>query len=239
MATSAEVSALLKRNWEGIEARIEGACRRACRDRGEVTLIGITKYVDAATTQLLFESGLHDLGESRPQLLWEKAALIPEARWHLVGHLQRNKVARTLPLVKLIHSVDSKRLLAAINEEAAKINKVQDVLLELHLTEEETKSGFPSEVWPQLPAYVAGMNNVKVVGLMAMAALSGTPDESRKTFVMLRELRDRWQPLFEPPHTLHHLSMGMTGDFGEAILEGATMVRIGSAFFEGLIPHAA
>ncbi|MFT3881909.1 MAG: YggS family pyridoxal phosphate-dependent enzyme [Gemmatales bacterium] len=239
MASASEVSALLKRNWEQVEARVDAACRQAGRARSEVTLIGITKYVDAATTQLLFDTGLLDLGESRPQIIWEKTTHIPNARWHLVGHLQRNKVARTLPLVSLIHSVDSQRLLQAINEEAAKINKVQEVLLELHLTEEVTKSGFTSIEWPLLPSIVVGLDHIKVTGLMGMAALDGTPDDARKTFARLRELRDRWQPLFGAPHRLHHLSMGMTGDFEQAVLEGATMIRIGSALFEGLPDHAA
>lgn len=239
MSSASEVSTLLKRNLERVEARIQAACQQAGRARGEVTLIGITKYVDATTTKLLFDVGLHDLGESRPQIIWDKASQIPDAPWHLVGHLQRNKVARTLPLVRLIHSVDSQRLLQTINEEAAKANKVQEVLLELHLTDEVTKSGFTQEEWPRLPSFVVGLDHIKVTGLMGMAALNGTPNDARKTFVQLRELRDRWQPLFPAPHHLHHLSMGMTGDFEQAILEGATMVRIGSALFEGLPDHAA
>ncbi len=236
MATPAEVSHLLQRNGKRLEERITATCQRAGRSREEVTVVAITKYVDVATTKLLFESGLPNLGESRPQVLWEKAPAIPEARWHLVGHLQRNKVARTLPLVSLIHSIDSLRLLQAINDEAGKLNKVQEILLELHLTDEETKSGFSSEEWPQLPSHVAGLNHIKVTGLMGMAALDDTPDEARQAFTRLRELRDRWQPLFSAPHHLHHLSMGMTGDFELAILEGATIVRIGSAFFEGILP---
>jgi len=239
MASASEVSALLKQNLERVEARINDACHRVRRARSEVMLIGITKYVDAGTTKLLLDTGLHDLGESRPQIIWEKAPHIPEARWHLVGHLQRNKVTRTLPLVSLIHSVDSQRLLQAINKEAAKINKVQEVLLELHLTEEETKSGFTPDEWPLLPSFVVDLTHIKVTGLMGMAALDGTPDDARKTFARLRELRDRWQPLIGAPHDLHHLSMGMTGDFEQAILEGSTMVRIGSALFEGLPDHAA
>ena len=236
MSTPAEVSHLLQRNVQRIAERIAAACYRSGRSREEVTVIAISKYVDAATTKLLYETGQHDLGESRPQVIWEKAVLISEACWHLVGHLQRNKVARTLPLISLIHSVDSLRLLKAINEEAGKLNKLQEVLLELHLTNEESKSGFTSEEWPQLPSGAAGLNHVKVTGLMGMAALEGTLDDARRTFARLRELRDQWRPLFAAPHQLHHLSMGMTGDFELAILEGATIVRIGSAFFEGIMP---
>lgn len=239
MASASEVSALLKQNIERVEERIKHTCQKAGRARSEVTLIGITKYVDAATTQLLFDAGLQDLGESRPQSIWQKVLHVPHARWHLVGQLQRNKVARTLPVVELIHSVDSQRLLQTINDEAAKVNKVKLVLLELHLTEEKTKSGFTPEEWPLLPSYVAGLDHVKVIGLMGMAALKGTLDDARRTFAKLRELRDRWQQFFGAPHHLHHLSMGMTGDFEQAILEGSTMVRIGSALFEGLPAHAA
>lgn len=234
MGTPAEVSQLLQHNLERLEARITDACQRAGRSRSEVTLVGITKYVDLETTQALHASGLQDLGESRPQALWEKAPSIPTARWHLVGHLQRNKVARTLPLVHLIHSVDSLRLMQALDEEAGKQNRTQDILLELHLTQEATKNGFAEEEWEQLPHHADLCRHLRVVGLMGMAALEGSLDDARSTFARMRELRDRWRSFFSPPHDLRHLSMGMTGDFVEAILEGATHIRIGSALFEGI-----
>jgi pyridoxal phosphate enzyme (YggS family) len=234
MAEVAEVSRQLRENLTGVEERIEKACQLASRPRESVKLVAITKYVDVATTRLLREAGVTCCGESRPQVLWDKATALPEIEWHLVGHLQRNKVARTLPLARLIHSVDSHRLLLAIEEEAKKLNRVQEVLLELHLTSEETKSGFTEDEWPRLPEYIGVLQHVRVSGLMAMAALDGTIDEARRTFERLRLLRDDWYKDFRLPHEMTELSMGMTHDFEEAIMEGATLIRVGSALFAGI-----
>lgn len=233
MGMEREVSARLAENVARLEARIQEACQKAHRQRDEILVVPITKYVDASVTRLVMEQGYRILGESRPQIIWEKAAALPEANWHLVGHLQRNKVARTLPLVSLIHSIDSVRLLQAVEEEARRLGKVKEVLLELHMTEEATKSGFSVEEWDKLPDYVAELMHVRVTGLMAMAALESTADAARATFERVRTLRDAWQDRFPSPHHLQQLSMGMTHDFAEAIAAGATIVRIGSAFFEG------
>ncbi|HQR41432.1 MAG TPA: YggS family pyridoxal phosphate-dependent enzyme [Gemmatales bacterium] len=234
MADAVEVSARIQRNLARVEERIQRACNDAGRPRSSVQLLPITKYVDAVTTGWLHQCLPVPLGESRPQVIWEKAAVLPQVEWHLVGHLQRNKVARTLPLVSMIHSVDSQRLLQAIDEEARKLNKVQVVLLELHLTHEETKSGFGRDEWDKLPEYVAPLKHVQVQGLMGMAAMEGSLDEARRTFEELRSLRDSWQSRFSAPHSLHHLSMGMTQDLEQAIAAGSTIVRVGSALFEGI-----
>lgn len=234
MADLVEVSRRLRENVERLEERIAAACQRTGRVRSEVQLVPITKYVDAEITGLLHDIVKAPLGESRPQVIWEKAPQLPNTTWHLVGHLQRNKVTRTLPLVSLIHSVDSQRLLVAIDHEAKKLGKTQDVLLELHLTQEATKSGFGEDEWDKLPGCVSTLKNVRVLGLMGMAALDSTPEEARITFVKLRGLRDSWQGRFAEPHQLKHLSMGMTHDFEQAIEEGATLIRVGSALFNGI-----
>jgi pyridoxal phosphate enzyme (YggS family) len=236
MVTDFDVDKQLKQNIAQLEQRIQSVCHCAGRKRDSVTLVAITKYVETSVVRKLFDTGLHVFGESRPQVLWEKAPALPQAEWHLVGHLQRNKVTKTLPLAKLIHSVDSERLLQTIDEEAKRINRVQDILLEFHLTDEPEKHGFEENEGPQLPALLQALQNVRVLGLMCMAALNSTSEEARSTFQRLRTLRDQLSRLFPPPHELHHLSMGMTHDFEEAIIEGATIVRIGSALFEG-IPH--
>lgn len=236
MPTSADVTKLLSVNLERVESRIQQACQRAGRNRDEVTLCAITKYVDVETARLLSQLGVNNMGESRPQELWEKASQVPEVRWHMVGHLQRNKVARTLPLAQLIHSVDSERLLLSIEDEAARLNNIQDVLLELHLTKEETKSGFPEDDWAALPGYVKKLQHVRVRGLMGMSAHYGSKEEAERCFARLRLLRDNWQSQFQSPHKLTELSMGMTNDFEQAIQQGATIIRIGSALFEGLTP---
>jgi pyridoxal phosphate enzyme (YggS family) len=234
MAAAAEVLERLQRNLHALEGRIASACDRAGRQRGDVQLVAVTKYVDAEIAAALHQCGLLDLGESRPQALWEKSVRVPTARWHLVGHLQRNKVARTVPLTWLIHSIDSQRLLEAVEEEAGRTGKVQDVLLEFHLSGEAAKHGFPPEDWPRIADQAGRLRNVRIKGLMCMAALDSTPEEARATFGKLRTLRDAWRPGLSAPHDLAHLSMGMTNDYPEAIAEGATMIRIGSALFEGL-----
>lgn len=229
-----KVDSQLKHNIAHLEERIQSACQRAGRTRDSVMLVAITKYVDTAIVRQLFDNGLRVFGESRPQVLWEKAPALPQAEWHLVGHLQRNKAARTLPLAKLIHSGDSVRLLQTIDEEAKKINRVQDILLEFHLTAEAEKHGFAEGDCEKIPGVLAELQNIRVLGLMCMAALGSSSAEARSTFHRLHTLRDQWASLFSPPHQLRHLSMGMTDDFEEAIMEGATIVRIGSALFEGI-----
>src|SRR5262249_49707057 len=158
--------------------------------------------------------------------------LLPSGiRWHLVGHLQRNKVERTLPLVELIHSMDSVRLLAALDEEATKRQRGVSVLLEVNASGEGNKHGFAPEELPGLGPPIRAFRSVQVRGLMTMAAFEEDPQRCRPTFAALRELRDRLRGEIGPPHDLQELSMGMTNDFEVAVEEGATMVRIGTALF--------
>lgn len=229
-----ERAEILRRNLATVQERIRQACVRAGRQTEEVTLVAITKYVDVTTARMLLDLGVRDLGENRPQELWAKAAAIPEARWHLVGHLQRNKIARTLPLVHLIHSVDSLRLLEAL--EQASGERGVDVLLEFNLSGERTKTGFAPESWPEVTALLPRLRNVRVRGLMTMAALHARPGEIRDTFARLRQMRDRYREAVGDPAAWPELSMGMSGDCEIAVEEGATLVRIGSALFEGLEP---
>ena len=215
-----------------VRQRIADAARRSGRSADDVTLVAVTKYVSADVASLLVEAGCLDFGESRPQSLWEKAAQLADRpiRWHLIGHLQRNKIHRTLPLVTMLHSVDSPRLLTAIDEE--RLPPIP-ALLEVHISGEPSKHGFaPEEIEPIL-ATAAAYGNVSVRGLMGMASLEGGVAAARREFAALRELRDRLRRNCPPGVTLDELSMGMSGDFEVAIEEGATIVRIGSALFEG------
>lgn len=219
-----------------IQDRVAEACQRAGRAVDGVTVIAVTKYVDADIARTLVDVGCRDLAESRPQLLWEKAAALAAAapRWHLVGHLQRNKVRRTLPLVALVHTLDSPRLLEAIETEAALAGLTSDVLVEVNLTPDPARSGAVEADVPRLVAAAASSPHVRLRGLMGMASHPDTAAaDARRDFARLRELRDRLA-VDLPPGTLGELSMGMSGDFEEAILEGATMIRIGSALVEGL-----
>lgn len=222
-----DVRQALTARLQMVEDRLRAACRRAGRSRDEVTLVAVTKTVSAEVASLLPEIGVVYLGENRPQELWRKAPLVPGGvHWHLIGHLQRNKIERTLPLVRLIHSVDSVRLLEALDQAAAGRPEPLAVLLEVNASREPNKHGFaPEEVLP-LAEMLAGLRHVRVEGLMTMAAYDADPERARATFAEARKLRDRLG--------LRQLSMGMSHDFEVAIEEGATLVRIGSALFEGL-----
>lgn len=230
-----KIRSILIDRLQVLEERIRTACEHAGRPRADVTLIAVTKSVGSEIAKLLPELGLIDLGENRPQALWTKAASLPTTvRWHLIGHLQRNKVAQTLPLVYLTHSVDSLRLLDAIESASERIGRTADVLLEINASHEASKGGFAPTDVPALAERVRDLKHVRVCGLMTMAALTDDPAKCRPTFTELRHLRDRLQRDIVPTHQLEHLSMGMSGDFEIAIAEGATIIRVGSALFEGI-----
>lgn len=222
----------LQERLAAVRGRIEKACRRVGRDASAVTLVAVTKTVTAEVAALAAELGMLDLAENRPQELWKKAAAAPQARWHLIGHLQRNKIERTVPLAALIHSVDSERLLDALDAFGRKRGAPVPVLLEVNCSREAAKGGFLPEALPALGDKLVSLAGVSIRGLMTMAAYSDNPESARPAFAELRRLRDdlRTRTGFEMPH----LSMGMSGDFEVAIEEGATIVRIGTTLFENL-----
>jgi hypothetical protein len=228
---------LIAANVARIRERIAAAAQATGRDPAEIKLVAVSKYVDAATAALLVDASCHSLGEARPQQLWEKAAApaLASVEWHLIGRLQRNKIRRTLPLASLIHSVDSERLLAAIDDEAAALGMTSRVLLEVNCSGDAAKQGFTAEevraLLPALPNYA----HLEVAGLMSMAALDGNDAVAHDNFAALRTLRDELAREPPPNVNLQELSMGMSGDFEIAIAEGATIVRIGSSLFEGVI----
>jgi hypothetical protein len=230
--TDSEISSKLTNRLASVRSRIADACRRAGRDPAGVTLVAVTKTVSAEVAALAAELGMTDLGENRPQELWKKAAAVPSARWHLIGHLQRNKIDRTAPLVALIHSVDSERLLDALAAFGTRRGEPVPVLLEVNCSREAAKGGFSPDAVPGLSDKLLSLTGVSVRGLMTMAAYSDNPEDARPAFAELRSLRDdlRTRTGLELPH----LSMGMSGDFEVAVEEGATLVRIGTTLFENL-----
>jgi pyridoxal phosphate enzyme (YggS family) len=230
----ADSRSLIAERLAAMEDRLSAACRRAGRSRDDVTLVAVTKTVSVEVASLLPGLGVHDLGESRPQELWRKAAVVPLVRWHLIGHLQRNKIERTLPLVSRLHSVDSLRLLRALETAAETLAdpKQLPALLEINVSQEASKHGFVPEEVDDLAAALAVLKYVRVDGLMTMAAYEDDPEKTRPTFRALRELRDRLSAAVRRP--LPHLSMGMSNDFEIAVEEGATMVRLGTVLFEGI-----
>ena len=223
---------LLEERLAVVETRLQNACLRAGRRRDQVTLVAVTKTVSSEVAALLPELGVFDLGENRPQELWRKAATLPkEVRWHLIGHLQRNKIEMTLPLVHRIHSVDSLRLLDALESAAAKQQRTLPILLEINASGEASKQGLASAEMSVLLPRLKELRNVQVTGLMTMAAFVENPEDCRSTFATLRWLRDR---LRQETSSITDLSMGMSNDFEIAIEEGATLVRLGSVLFEGI-----
>lgn len=218
-----------------IRESIAAASERSGRPAEAVTLVAVTKMVDTRVARELVLAGCSDLGEGRPQELWAKQAALVDLpiRWHLVGHLQRNKVERTLPLVSLIHSVDSLRLLQAIDAAANALSRTADVLLEVNISGDAAKHGFSPDELPERFAEARQFKHVRIRGLMGMASLEGDLTRARREFRRLRELRDQLRG-FSGGEAMQELSMGMSGDYEVAIEEGATVVRIGSALFEGV-----
>jgi pyridoxal phosphate enzyme (YggS family) len=223
-------------NLKRVRERIAAAAASAGRSAEDITLVGVTKYVGPVEAAELIAAGCTDLGESRPQELWNKFDALPSGsiRWHLVGHLQRNKVRRTLPLVSLIHSVDSERLLAAINDAqgADATAPAVKVLLEVNTSGESVKHGIKPEDTEPLLANASRYPRVAIHGLMTMAALEGGEAVAARNFAFLRELQDKLSSRAPECVQLDELSMGMSGDFEIAIREGATIVRIGSLLWE-------
>ncbi len=215
-----------------VRERIAAACQRAGRNATDVTLVAVTKTVTPEVAAHAVALGVRDLGESRPQELWKKTDAIPNANWHLIGHLQRNKLERTVPLVSLVHSVDSERVLEALDAFGRKRGTPVPVLLEVNCSGEASKGGFAPDAIVPLGARIDSLAGVAVRGLMTMAAYCENPQDTRPTFAQLRELRDSLRTATGLP--LPELSMGMSNDYEIAIEEGATLVRIGTTLFEGL-----
>jgi PLP dependent protein len=236
-----EIAARLRDNLARVRERLDAATARAGRD-DPPRLVAVTKYVEPRVARVFVESCFEEgeyveLAESRPQELWRKAEALKDLKisWHLIGHLQRNKVRRTLPHVSCIQSVDSLRLAEGISREAVTQQVIADVLLEVNISGDEAKHGLrPDEVVRLLPE-LAKLPRFFVLGLMTMASLEGGLDKARRDFAALRELKERLPSECSAPNiAMIDLSMGMSDDFEVAIEEGATIVRVGSALFEGI-----
>lgn len=228
---------ILTGNLARIQERISAAAHRAGRDPADITLVAVTKYVDTQLTRLLFEAGCRHLGESRPQALWKKAEELSDLpiEWHLVGHLQRNKIRQTIPFVSFIHSVDRRSLLQALVAESRRITAAPvSVLLEVNVSGDASKHGFVADEVDQVLRDFGDIPEISIRGLMAMAGLEHQGSEAQADFRKLRVLAEGLRADHPFGHRLEILSMGMSGDLEEAIAEGATMVRVGSALFEGL-----
>jgi len=213
-----------------MRARMDTAARQAGRDPDAVGLVAVSKTHPAEAVREAFDGGQTIFGENRVQELLAKVPLLPAAlRWHLIGHLQKNKIRKVLPVVELIHGVDTTELARDIDRVAAELGLFPRVLLEVNVSGEGTKFGFkPDDLRAQIEDLLA-LPRVQVEGLMTIAPYAEEAEASRPFFVKLRELRDEIVSRTATP--LPTLSMGMSGDFEVAIAEGSTLVRIGTAIF--------
>lgn len=222
----------IAQNLEEVRKRLEAAARRAGRDPAAVRCVAVSKTVDLDRVREAVAAGHRLFGENYLQEAKNKiAALGPEVSWHFVGHLQSKKARGVVELFHLIHSLDRLKLAQALEEAAARMGKVQEVLVQVDLAGEETKSGAPPEEVPDLLREIAQLPHLKVLGLMTMPPWFADPEAVRPYFRALRELRDRLRHLQVVDSPLNELSMGMSGDFEVAIEEGATLVRVGTAIF--------
>ncbi|MCF8053488.1 MAG: YggS family pyridoxal phosphate-dependent enzyme [Desulfobacterales bacterium] len=213
--------------------RIAEAAERAGRDPAEVGLVAVTKTHPAAAVREAADAGLSVFGENYVQEARDKIEALADLdlSWHFIGHLQRNKAKYAVDLFDLIHSVDSLKLAKEIDKQAAKRAKVQDVLVQVNLGNEPTKSGAGQDEAADLCREAARLEHVKIRGLMTMPPFFDEPEKARPFFAALRRLRDRIAALSIEGVFMEALSMGMTGDFEAAVEEGATWVRIGTAIF--------
>lgn len=237
-----ETASIVKDNWQRVQSDVEQACTTAGRNINDVRIVGVSKYVDAALTMQLVEAGCTVLGENRPQVLWEKWKWFDEqdnapsnVTWHMIGHFQRNKVRRTLPRIALLESLDNLRLAEVVNAEAQKLEITLPVLIDVNVTQDSSKTGLPASELPSFIEQAQSLPAIKIRGLMAMSSLHSESHVAREEFAKVRQLRDDMLTRFGDSIELPELSMGMSGDFREAIAEGATMVRIGSNLWRGII----
>ena len=223
---------MVKEQLKEVQARIEAACRRAGRDPEEVTLIAVSKTKPASMIEEAYEEGIRDFGENKVQEILEKQPILPQdIRWHMIGHLQRNKVKQVIDRAVLIHSVDSVRLARQIEEEAARKNIQVDILLEINVAREESKYGFFLEEVEEALKEISQFSHLTVKGLMTIAPFVEDPEENRDIFKKLSQLFIDIKSKNIDNVTMDVLSMGMSGDYEVAIEEGATMVRVGTSIF--------
>ena len=223
---------MLAENLQQVNANIEKACAAVSRDPGEVTLVAVSKTKPVSMLEEIYAEGIRTFGENKVQELTEKYDQLPaDIKWHMIGHLQRNKVKYIVGKVSLIHSVDSYRLAEEINIQAKKHQVTVPILIEVNVAGEDTKFGVRPEETLRLVEEIASLENVRIQGLMTIAPFVEDPEENRVHFRRLKQLSvDIDSKNIDNVH-MEILSMGMTNDYMVAIEEGATMVRVGTGIF--------
>lgn len=223
---------MIKENIEKVEKVIDQVCEEVGRKRSEVTLIAVSKTKPVEMLQEAYDTGCRDFGENKVQELVDKYEVLPkDIRWHMIGHLQRNKVKYIVDKVYLIHSVDSLKLAEEISKEAVKKNVSVNILIEVNAAGEETKFGTTLEDAKQLVREAAKLPNVHIRGLMTIAPMVEKAEENRVFFQQLKKLSVDIAAENIDNVSMEVLSMGMTGDYSVAVSEGATLVRVGTGIF--------
>jgi pyridoxal phosphate enzyme (YggS family) len=238
-------------NLKRVRERIQHACDRSGRSVDSVHLIAVTKTVEVDVIRAGIELGINHLGESRPQELVKRAGMVrehlnrrrtlepgrphPDPHWHMIGHLQRNKVRLIMPWISMVHSVDSLRLAEEISNEAHRIGRVMPIFIEVNVSGEKSKFGIAVGATSHLIENINTLPGISIVGLMTMAPFEEQPENARQYFARLREIMEdiRGERLAGPQ--FRELSMGMSNDFEVAIEEGATYIRVGTVLFEGVV----
>lgn len=223
---------MITENLEQVRKNIVEACKAVNRDPGEVTLISVSKTKPVSMLQEAYDAGSRDFGENKVQEIMDKYPQLPsDIRWHMIGHLQRNKVKYIVDKVALIHSVDSLRLAETIENEAAKHNVTVPILIEVNVAQEESKFGLKTDEVLALVESVAKLPHINIKGLMTIAPYVEDPEENRGIFRQLKKLSVDIEAKNINNVNMSVLSMGMTGDYQVAVQEGATMVRVGTGIF--------
>ena len=223
---------LISDNLNLINQNIKFACERSGRDVSEITLIGVTKTIEVSRMKELLDLSIYNFGENKVQELLNKYDYFDErVKWHLIGHLQTNKVKNIIDKVDLIHSVDSFKLALEINNRAMSKNLVKDILIQVNVAEEQSKFGVVREDLISLIEKISTLTNIRVTGLMTVAPFVENPEDNRIHFRNLKILFDESNKLNYENVCMKNLSMGMTNDYAIAIEEGSTMIRIGTGIF--------
>ncbi len=223
---------MLAENYEYVQSRIAEACQKSGRNIDDVTLIAVSKTKPVEDIQELYSHGVRHFGENKVQELCDKYEVLPrDTQWHMIGHLQRNKVKYLIGKVALIHSVDSVRLAKTIEEEAAKKDTVMNILIEVNVANEESKFGLKTEETIEMIREISTYPHISIRGLMTIAPYVEDEEENRIYFKKLKELAVDIKSKNIDNVCMDFLSMGMTGDYSVAVEEGASFVRVGTGIF--------
>ncbi len=223
---------MIQENIKLVEENIKKACEKVGRDVNEVTLIAVSKTKPYTAIEEALPTGVRDYGENKVQELCDKYEILPkDIKWHMIGHLQRNKVKYLVGKASLIHSVDSIRLAEQIEKEYAKADEIANILIEVNMAQEESKFGITSEETEQLVREIAKFPHIRIKGLMTIAPYTDNPESNRVYFRNMKKLSVDIENKNIDNVSMSVLSMGMTGDYQVAVEEGATLVRVGTGIF--------